>query len=82
MLTAIPWWKLVNKHGPLLNVCVVHVSLAGEVDPTADDVKAADHAEIHAENMTTHVMCCFKEFASKFKSVVVALKDKYCLQCA
>ena len=55
--------------------------MAGEVDPTADDVKATNHAEIYAEDKGTYVMFHFKEFASKFKSVMVSLKDEHCLQC-
>ena len=62
--------------------CVVHVSTCGEVDPDAANVKATNHSAIFAENTGTCVMCCFKEFASKFKLVMVALKNECHLQLA
>ena len=68
-------WSFVERY-------VVRVSSCGEVDPKAGNVKATNHSEIFAENTGTYVMCCFKEFASKFKSVMVALKKEYYLQMA
>jgi len=61
---------------------VVRVSSCGEGDPQAGNVKAANHAEIFAKNVGMHVMYHFKEFAGKFKSVMVALKKECCLQLA
>ena len=61
---------------------VVRISSCCEVDPKAGNVKTTNHSEIFAENTGTYVMYRFKEFASEFKSVMVALKKEHYLQLA